>query len=99
MAFLGYKTMSIKSRVDKIENQLNLSNMRDISDADLEQCFPGWTKEELINYAISGVKPDKPVGHISDRLREHINNLFLGWTNEDLYRYATTGIKPNFAKK
>ena len=84
--------MSLKSDVKRLEKQLSLSEP-DYSE-ELKRAFAGWTKEELINFIISGVKPDKPVGHISDRLREHTNNQFHGWTSEDLTRYVLTGEKP-----
>ncbi len=84
--------MSLKATIKKIENQLNLS---DTPDVDLKGCFPGWTKEELANYVISGVKPEgKSFGHISDRAYNHSKGMFDGWTSEDLTRYVLTGEKP-----
>ena len=85
--------MSLKSKVDKLEKQLKLS---DIPDADLEGCFPGWTKEELANYAINGIEPEgKGIGPISDRAYNNsLCERFDGWTKEDLTRYVLTGEKP-----
>ena len=85
--------MNLKATIKKIENQLKLSNILDV---DLEGCFPGWTKEELANYAINGVKPEgKVIVPISDRVYNNsLCERFRGWTKEDLTRYALTGEKP-----
>jgi len=82
--------MNIKSRVDKIENQLKLSDIPDLDDR-----FSDWTDEELEVYATTGIKPEnKVIGPISDRAREASIKKYSGWTDEELEIYATTGIKP-----
>lgn len=69
--------------------------MSNIPDVDLEGWFPGWTKEELINYAINGIKPEgKTFGHVSDRAYNHYKGMFDGWSSEDLTKYVLTGEKP-----
>lgn len=85
--------MNLKATIKKIENQLKLS---DIPDVDLKGCFPDWTKEELVNYIISGIKPEgKSFGHIPDRAYNNsLCERFRGWTDEDLTRYVLTGEKP-----
>ena len=84
--------MNIKTRVDRIEKIIE--EQKGITLDDLS--FPGWTKEELANYVINGIKPEgKSFGHVSDRAYNHsLCERFDGWTNEDLTRYALTGEKP-----
>lgn len=49
--------MRLESRIKKAEDHLTSKKQRE--QAESERLFAGWTKEDLVRYALTGVKPEK----------------------------------------
>jgi hypothetical protein len=89
--------MTLRNKVDRIEKAIIGGNQ----DVPINNCFPGWTKEQLVNYVISGAKPEGKV-IIPENMKDEIFNKFRNfsdWTKENIAHYIVTGELPEIAQK
>lgn len=79
--------MGLESRLKRIEQEL----ARRAGQGTGEDEFPGWSKDDLIYYVLTGkVPPGKEINH-KVPLRDDLNP-YAGWTKEQLVEYTKQQI-------